>query len=433
MFPSVTDEVAQTPWWWEDAPVQNLPHEKIAPECDVAIIGAGYTGLTAALTLAKAGKSVQVFDKFRPGEGASGRNGGITSGSLRFGLGEAIKAFGPERGVGLHREAIEARTHLRELIETNDISCDYTLSGLFTGALTDKDFEANKRAVEVHNATLGSEYKIVEKPELHNITSSKRFVGGVLRGDVGTIQPAKLVAGLLASAVKQGARVHSETPALDVSRSGAAHVIETPRGDCKAADVIVATNGYTDASNGWLNRRLVPVTSRIVVTEELSPNLISALSPGRHAMGETRKLFRYFRPTPDGKRMLLGSREPAWRRDPIRAIDHLRQGLTDIFPELDGTKITHSWAGNVAFSRDQLPSMFSKDGLHYAVGYCGSGTVWAPWLGYKTALKILGDPKSRSHFETEPPASVPFYNGKPWFIPAVLSGYAIHDWLRGRR
>ena len=197
--------------------------------------------------------------------------------------------------------------------------------------------------------------------------------------------------------------------------------------------MIVATNGYTDASDRWLRRRLVPVKSRIVVTEEISSNLVQTLMPQARAMGERKKLYRYFRPTPCGKRILMGGREPPFSRTSDNTIEHGRKALISIFPQLKGIDISHSWSGNVAFSRSNIPQSFSHDGIHYAVGYCGSGTVWAPWPGKKTALKILGAPDAHSQLETTPPPAIPFYNGKPWFIPGVIAGYGIQDWISSRK
>ena len=429
----MAQSLSHDPFWWEEATPRTQPQTGIAPDCDVAIIGAGYTGLSAALTLAKAGKTVQVFEKDRPGEGASSRNGGITSGSLRIGLAAAIKQFGPERGVAIHREAIEARRFLRQRITEHDIDCDYALTGLFTGALNRADFDAQKRMADLTNAQLGAEYRIIEGAELASFTGSRRYVGGMLNPEVGTIHPGKLVQGLVGAALRQGAVVHAQTPVLAVQRAADGFSVKTSRGTCRTSQIIVATNGYSDASNRWLLRRLVPVTSRIVVTEELPSNLVATLIPDARGSGEIRKLFHYFRPTPDGKRILLGGREPPWTGSRDKAIAHLRAGLVHIFPELESYGLSHSWSGNVAFSRNLMPAMFEQDGMHYAVGYCGSGTVWAPWLGHKTALKILGDSDGQSAFDGPPPKPVPLYAGKPWFLPAVITGYGLSDWMNGRK
>ncbi len=417
------------PYWWEAAAPQSVPHQDIELECDVAIVGAGYTGLTAALTLATAGKSVQVFDKDKAGAGASSRNGGITSGSLRLSLSLAIERYGEEKACAMFIEAQTARQHLKDLVTEHDIDCDYTLPGLFTGALTESDFDSMKRETDFLNSKTGMAPTIVNNNMLQDYVGSTKYVGGISNDMIGTIHPAKLVAGLSKAATKAGTRVHAETAVLNIKKNAGHFLVQTERGTCTAKNVIVATNGYTDASDKWLRRRLVPVKSRIVVTEELSPNLVHTLMPQARAMGERKKLYRYFRPTPDGKRILMGGREPPFSNNSDHAIKHGRKALASIFPQLEDVNISHSWSGNVAFSRNNVPQFFTHDGIQYAVGYCGSGTVWAPWLGKKAALKILGEPDAHTQFETSPPPAIPLYNGKPWFIPAVIAGYGFQDWV----
>ena len=157
----------------------------------------------------------------------------------------------------------------------------------------------------------------------------------------------------------------------------------------------MAVNGYADASDRWLRRRLVPVRSRIIATEPLSPNLMGALMPRRMMCSETRKLHYYYRPSPDGRRILFGGRDGTIAGDPDWPTENLRQALVDIFPELANTAITHSWFGHVAMNRDMIPRIFTRAGVRYAAGYCGSGVVWARWAGDKAARQILGDSSCR--------------------------------------
>lgn len=425
--------IKTTPYWWEDEPPGSGPQSDIIPECDVIIVGAGYTGLSAALTLCRAGKTVQVFEKDLVGAAASSRNGGITSGSLRPGFVGAAKRFGESKARAMFLEAQEARLFLKQLIDSNKINCDYQLSGLFTGALTQSAFDEMKAEADIQFQKTGIETEIISKDLLHRFVGSSNYAGGIANNAIGTIHPAKLVAGLHKVAVNSGALVHDKTAVVTVRRNPNGFHIETQRGVCSAAHVIIATNGYGDDSNKWLQQRLVPVKSRIVVTEELSPNLVANLIPSGRAMGERKKLYRYFRPTPDGKRILMGGREPPFGNSLERSIEHGRLALTSIFPQLEGVEITHSWSGNVAFSRTNIPQFFEHEGIHYAVGFCGSGTVWAPWLGNKVAQKILGRPESTSIFESAPPPKVPLYRGKPWFIPAVIVGYGLQDWFDSKK
>ncbi|MEO1471309.1 MAG: FAD-binding oxidoreductase [Pseudomonadota bacterium] len=425
-----------TPFWWQAAPPEDAAPPDLAPDCDVAIVGAGYTGLAAALVLARAGRSVQVLDRQRPGEGASSRNGGITSGSLRQGLGSAIAAMGETHALAMHREGAAARADLYRFIAEEGIDCDFQLNGRFTGAITPGHYEAQAREAEILNRHLDLGAEMVPRERQHEEVGSALYHGGMLRPDIGHLHPGKLHAGMLARVREAGAMVHGLTPVTAVARTREGFALDTPRGRVRAGQVLMATNGYTDGVSRWLRRRLVPVASRIVVTEPISPNLMGALLPKRRAMGETRKLYRYYRPSPDGTRLVLGGRERAFTADPARNAEHVRAGLASIFPDLADVGIEASWSGYVAFSRDMVPRLFEHDGVLHACGFCGSGTVWARWLGEKAAQRMLGNAaEAETVFWGPPPAAVPLYDGRPWFLPVALGYYALQDrgWFAGRR
>lgn len=423
----------EVPYWWLDAPLDDSSTSKPAPDCDVAIIGAGYTGLSAAIVLAQAGKSVQVFDAMRPGEGASTRNGGIASGNLRLGLSKAIELLGRDKGTSLYREGKLARDDLAKFVKDENIDCDWQANGRFTGVFNRQQFDNQQREIDLLNEQLDIGAYMVDRRDLHDEVGTGSYLGGVVRPDLAMLHPAKLHAGLFRIARRKNASVFGNSPITDYRRSGSGFEL-TLGGRCvRAGKVIVAANGYADASNPWLQRRMVPVKSRIVVTGEIPQELMEKLLPKRRAMGETRRLFRYYRPTPDGKRVLLGGREKVFSDRPEVNSRHVYQGLLELFPELAPYGMEFSWNGNVAFSREELPLLFEKDGVIYACGFSGSGVVWARWLGKKAAHKILGDPEAETAFEIEPPAAVPFYRGTPWFLPFALCWFGLRDFLELRR
>jgi len=430
-------------YWWEAAPLEepgagSPASPDVAPECDVAIVGAGYTGLSAALVLARAGRSVQVFDKERPGEGASSRNGGMASGSLQFGLGGLIERVGEARAVAIFKEGKAARELLARTIAEEGIDCDFRLTGRFTGAARPAHYEGFGREADLLNRHLDIGAEPVPRARQHEEIGSDLYHGGMLRPDIGGLHPAKLHAGLLGLARRAGAAVHGRTPVQSVARraDGPGFVLTVARAGRQhrvtAGRVIMAVNAYTDGADGWLRRRMVPARSRIIATAPLSPNLMASLMPRGRMMGNTRKLFNYFRPSPDGTRILLGGRDTsdaseAGGEDRPGNTDALRRDLVGIFPVLDGVEITHSWAGRVAFSRRFLPAMFRRDGVVYACGYCGSGVVWATWLGRKAGLALLDDPEGETALADTPPPAVPLFDGRPWFMPAVHLWYGLKD------
>ncbi len=419
-------------FWWEEAPLAALERKPVPPTADVVIVGAGYTGLGAAIRLARAGRCVQVFDKQHPGEGASTRNGGITSGNLRPGYAELVRRFGETRASAILTEAKAAREDLYRFIAEEKIECDFAISGRFSGASAHRDYERLAREAEMLNRTLGIEAYAVPRSEQRAFLGTDFYHGGAVRMDVGGLHPAKFHAGLLHLALAAGATVHGQTPVTGIRQEGNGYEVATARGVVRARDVIVAVNGYTDAADRWLRRRLVPVRSRIIATAPLSPNLMGELMPRRMMCSETRKLHYYYRPSPDGARILFGGRDGTIAGDPDWPTENLKRALVDIFPVLDGVEITHSWFGHVAMNRDMVPRIFSRNGVRYAAGYCGSGVVWARWAGEKVANQVLGDPTGESALDFRPPRAVPLFAGKAWFMPAVFGWLTLQDRLARR-
>jgi len=428
--------VASSPYWWEEAPPVSLPEVAVTPRCDVVIVGAGYTGLSAALTLARAGRRVQVFDRQRPGEGASTRNGGIASGNLRPSYRRMVAKFGEPRASAIQAEAKAAREDLARFIAEEAIDCDWRLTGRFTGAGNPSEYEDLAHEADLLRANLGIEAHAVPRAEQHSVLGTDFYHGGLVRNDIGGLHPAKLHRGMLDRALKAGVLLHSETAVLGFEAKGGGYEVATARGPVQADQVIVGTNGYTDHADPWLRRRLVPVRSRIIATAPLSNNLMSELMPKGVMCSETRKLHYYYRPSPDGSRILFGGRDGTISGEPEWPTDNLRRALADIFPVLDKIAITHSWFGHVAMNRDMIPRIFSREGMRYAVGYCGSGVVWARWAGQKAAWQILGDERGRSALDFRPPPAIPLFNGTPWFLPAIYAWMTLQDRLshpRGRR
>ena len=203
--------------------------------------------------------------------------------------------------------------------------------------------------------------------------------------DIGGLHPAKFIAELLRVAQAAGVIVHSETAVESIDQDATGFTVRTSRGQVQARQVLVCTNGYTDGATPWLRRRIVPVRSRIIATEPLPSNLMDKL-------------------------------------------------MLDLFPELEPYSVSHTWYGKVAMHRDMIPRIFENKGLLYATGFCGSGVVWAPWIGRKAAQKLLGNTnEAPSAFDFQPPAAIPFYNGKPWFMPFFMLKYRMDDRAKLRR
>jgi glycine/D-amino acid oxidase-like deaminating enzyme len=172
---------------------------------------------------------------------------------------------------------------------------------------------------------------------------------------------------------------------------------------------------------------MVPVRSRIIATAPISPNLMATLMPRAMMLSDSRKNHYYYRPSPDGTRILFGGRDGTIAGDPAWPTTALRETMVGLFPELSDTEITHSWFGQVATNRDMVPRIFSRHGVRYAAGYCGSGTVWARWAGQKAAFQVLSDDAGQSALDFRAPAAVPLFNGTSWFMPGVFAWMTIQD------
>lgn len=422
-------EISAAPYWWIAAPPQDYQIDSWPTYADVVVIGGGYTGFGAAITLARAGLDVVILERDQVGSGASTRNGGITSGNIRISFDNLAKRFGAEKASAFYREAQAARADLFNFINTERIECDLQPCGRLVGALRPESLEGMKRDAEKLNKILDIESTIHDQASLPNYIDTTRYCGGVLRDDISGIHPAKLLAGMCKVARAALVKISTQTKVLSVTRDTQTSLdqnfrVETSRGVIQAGHVISATNAYTDSSQPWLRRRLIPVISEMIATEELGENMVRSLMPGLNMYSEALHLGHYYRPSPDGKRILLGGRRMS--SNPAKARNRLINGLTSIFPELSDASISHHWFGFVAFPFDQLPKLAVHDGVIYPAGFCGSGTVWARWLGQKAALMVLND-LNGSEFQNIPFRTMPFYSGDPWFLPLAMSFYAIQD------
>lgn len=421
-------EPTYRPYWWNDWTPAPTPKTELSPTCDTVVVGAGYTGLSAALILARAGRSVQVFDAGIPGAQASTRNGGIASGTIKSGLRSLMKMWGRDRALAAYTEAVAARADLKRFIEDERIDCDFRMTGRFLGAMHQDQFESLACEADTLNRHLDIGATMVAKPDQHREVGSDIYHGGMVRTDIGCFHPALFFQGLLGLTRIAGVVIHGETPVLGIQRDRNGFDVQTARGNVQARDVIVGTNGYTDGSQPWLRRRLVPVGSQMIATEPIGDNLMRKLLPAGRVMSETKKMSHYYRPSPDGSRILFGGRlygthEP----DTPLSHDRLDRDLEHIFPELKGVGISHVWWGFVAFPMDKFPLSVKHDGIHYAAGYNGAGVVWARWFGMKAAYRLLGDHQGRSAFNDRVCRAIPLYSGKPWFLPAVQAWYGLKD------
>jgi glycine/D-amino acid oxidase-like deaminating enzyme len=422
-----------TPYWWQDQP-QYRNTEVLPAKADCVVVGAGFTGLSAALTLAQAGRHVIVLDSEAIGFGASTRNGGMLGSGHKVSVDDAKKYYGPDIAAQLHCEANASLAFTKSLILNHNIDCELQDCGRLRTAWTPQDFTAMAGANEGLQCIEPFSARMVKPDEMPQHIDTPLYFGGLLYESHACVQPRKLHYGLLQLALQAGVQVFGEQPVHAVNSepdgfSISTHSRETQHQEIHCQQVLMATNGYTQAKvSSFLAKRIMPVPSFVIVTEELGEDLVQALLPGGHCMVETRQRFCYYRATPCGKRIMLGSRAALHAITPQQALPTLRAKLTEIFPSLKDTKISHCWTGFTGFSFSKLPNIGCHDGIYHALGYCGNGVAMAPYLGHKAALKMLNPQQQHSVFEQTPLQNRIYHHGNPWYMPAASAWYRTRDW-----
>ncbi|MFO1435139.1 MAG: FAD-binding oxidoreductase [Gammaproteobacteria bacterium] len=419
------------PWWWEAAPPYTDAPTSIPRTVDVAVVGSGYTGLSAALTLARAGRNVAVLEAQALGYGASSRNGGqVGSGNQKFTVRQLIELYGEAKARELVNEGTAMLRFIEELIAREGIACEYRKVGRFRGCMHPAHYESMARGMEDLKRFANVEFFMVPRSEQSSEIGSERYFGGSVLPNDAALHPGLYLRGLVERVRKSGAVLLPLTPVESIVRERNGATVHTRHGAIHARDVVIATNGYTTKALPWVRNRVIPIGSAIIATEELPTATMVRLMPKGRVYGNTARVFHYFRPSPDGRRLLWGGRVGRLvAQDSVHAYAHLRKDMLAVFPELADAKITHCWSGNIAYTHDTMPHIGCHDGIHYATGYCGTGVSRATYFGHKVALKIMGDPEGRTAFDDLEFRSHPFHFFTPFAVPVVETWYRLRDAL----
>jgi glycine/D-amino acid oxidase-like deaminating enzyme len=419
------------PYWWEAYRPTAGELADVPRSARVAIVGGGYAGLSTALELAKHGIDAVVLEANELGYGASTRNGGAVSGGVNIGQSFSGRTadVGPERADRLLSDASDAFALIDRLIGEENIACFWEKPGRFVGAWTKKHFESQTRRLAALNSAARSGAYMVPRQRQRDEIASDYYFGGMVVERSGKLHPALYYKGLLEACRRRSVTVCAKATVSGIERTGNGWRINTARGAVAAGDVVIATNGYTGALTPALRRRVVPIASHIIATEELPPDLARSLIPKARTLSDTKRVLCYYRMSPDGRRMVFGGRARFTQVDPTVSAPILHRYMTDRFPRLRGVKITHAWTGNVAFTLDALPHMGQRDDLHYCLGCNGSGVAMMTYLGWQTARKIARAANYACSFDTAEFPDHPLYAGNPWFLPMVGGYYRLRDSL----
>jgi glycine/D-amino acid oxidase-like deaminating enzyme len=434
MMPTPTPRLAPdfkiAPHWWDAAPRPTPEPSPLPAKVDVAIVGSGLTGLSAARHLARAGRHVAVLERDAAlGIGASSRNAGYIGRTFKHPFGKLLRKRGVDFAVAVYRELQAAFDSVVEAVRDEAIDCHFRISGRFIMAVSPAQYETIAEELELRRRHLGQAFEMVPRARQHSEIGSDVYYGGAVVPDLGCIHPGLYHQGLLDRARDAGAELHALTPVLRISPDDGGFVVTTGRGAVHARDVLVATNGYTTGATPWLVRRVIPFDAFMVATESLPRAVLDRVLPtGRTCLDDNHNID-FIRRSPDGDRILFGGRTGNGETDPLVVAAELQPRLGRLFPDLAEVSISRAWTGRCAGTFDLWPHLGVQDGITYALGYCFAGVPMGTYLGIKAARRILGAPEAATVFADRTFPTVPGYSGDPWFVPWVMRFW---DWQDAR-
>jgi glycine/D-amino acid oxidase-like deaminating enzyme len=423
-------------FWLTTLEVPRMAVRELPESVDVAVIGAGFTGLSAARTLATGGSRVVVLEAESVGWGASCRNGGMVLSGLKLGTPTLMKRYGREATQRMYSASLESIDCVEEMVREEGITCDFSRNGHLEVACKPKHFEEFRRGVETIEREFGHRLRIVEKKDLASEIGSAIYYGGMVDEVSAGVNPARYVAGLGRAAAKAGAEIHEKTRVTGLERAvrngESGWRVATSRGVVQAKDVLVATSGYTSGITPALQKKIIPIGSFIIVTEVLSEELARELSPRGRMIYDSKNYLYYYRLTPD-RRMLFGGRAaffPENENTVRQSARILRDGMISVYPQLRDTKVEYVWGGTLDFAFDIMPHAGQMDGMYFSVGYAGHGVAMATLLGKRVAETILtGRGENPFAAIAFPGAPLGIYHGNPWFLPFAGAWYKFLDWV----
>jgi glycine/D-amino acid oxidase-like deaminating enzyme len=427
MAPLFTPDCKHAPYWWDRVPRPELDMSALPAKIDVVVIGSGYTGLNAALQTARGGRSTLVLDAEDAGYGCSTRNGGQISTSVKPSYDQLAARHGADRAARIIREGQASLAWLGEFVANEKIDCDYEIAGRFHAAHAPSQYEALGQRIRNQPKGLEVEAHLVPRTEQHTELGTDVYFGGVIFPRHASVDPARYHQGLLERVRAAGAIVTPRTPALAIERTEAGFKIKTSRASVHARDVVVATNGYTGKLTPWLRRRVIPIGSYMIATEQMPREQMASLMPRRRIVSDTRKVVYYYRASPDGTRILFGGRVSHKETDPRISGPRLHAEMVRIFPEIAQVRISHTWLGFVAYTFDELMHTGRHDGIYFAMGYCGSGVGMGSYLGMRIGQQVLGKSEGRTAFDDLAFETRPLYSGNPWFLAPAVAYYRWQD------
>ncbi len=409
--------------------------QRLAPlpeSVDVAVIGGGFTGLSAARTLAKRGVKVAVLEAQTIGWGASSRNGGMTLTGLKVSMHTVTRKYGREIARRLFQCSLESVDTVERIVREENIDCGFARSGHLLTASKPKHYDGFKSEVDFMAREFGHAVRLVPRDQLQNEIGSSAYHGALVDEASGGLNPAQYVTGLAAAAEGAGATLNARARVTSLERRGTRFFIQTERGPIKAESVLVGTSGYTGGVTKKLQKRIIPIGSFIIATERLSDELAHELSPKNRMIFNSVHYLNYFRLWDN--RMIFGGRAaffPENKNTIARSAEILRREMIEVYPQLREAKIEYAWGGTLDFAFDMMTHVGEMDGIYYSLGYAGHGVAMATYLGKTVAEAMMnGNIKEHPFAQIDfPGAPLGLYNGYPWFLPFASAWQKMLDWV----
>jgi glycine/D-amino acid oxidase-like deaminating enzyme len=414
-------------WHATAVPAPATPALTQSAETEVAIVGAGYAGLSTALHLARKGIGVIVLEAREPGWGGSGRNGGQVIPGVKYDPDELEEKFGRPAGTALAGFMGRTADNVFRLIDQYRMQVPYVRNGWIQGAHSPSGLTAaSSRAVQWQRR--GVDAKLLSKPEIADHLGNDAYLGGWLDPRGGAIQPLSFARELCRAAQAAGAIVHGETPVDGVARDGAGWKLSTRHGPAVTArKVVVCTNGYTKGLMPEIARSVITPNSFQIATARLSDNRRKSILPQGQVTSDTRKLLLYFRLDHQG-RLLMGGRGPF--REPTGEADwaQLERVVSRFYPQLQGTALEYRWCGRVAITQDFLPHLHEpQPGLIVNVGCQGRGVGLETSMGIALADYCATGRSDALPFPITPVKGIPFHALQQLYVAATVAWYRLSD------
>lgn len=418
--------IANSLWTATANPAPSCPPLNGEAETQVAIIGGGYTGLSAALHLSEAGIRATVLEAEEPGWGASGRNGGQVNPGLKEDPDTIEQHFGAEAGSRMVALSGGAADLVFDLIRRHAIDCAPRQVG-WVQPVHDAASERTVRSRVAQWQRRGQPLRMLSREETAAILGTDAYTGAMIDERGGNLHPLNYALGLADAAIRHGATIHGRSRVTRIETVADGHVLHTAQGRLRAGKVLLCTNGYTDAAAGKMARTVVPVRSVQVATAVLPEELQRTILPQGHSASDARRLLLYFRKDAAG-RFVMGGRGDYTPRGTERQMQALREASMRLYPALAGVPWAFHWGGFVAMTRDHYPHL-DRVGPHMmaALGYNGRGVAMATALGRELALWAAGQPAEMLSFPLTQPRPIPLYFMRKPAVAATVAWSRLRD------